>query len=155
MCVELEPNIDRSEFTSNSPNQGISNSVQDAEFDFGEDIQDLKRARQFVLGVRGEYWNLKKYKINRGIANILAEQTVADVIYAIRPTTGDMSEEANNHRRAIRLLVEASNSLIKTGVLYSRRREDTYYRQMTNIIAGERETPSNIILFRSKASKVK
>lgn len=152
--IELEPNRDRNEGIHEiSGLESFPHGGQDEVFNIA-DIPHLKRARSFVLGIRGEFWNLEMYKRNHALANLNARKFVADIVYGIRPESGDLSPDAMKARESIRLLMEASLDLIKAEIPYPTRVEDSYYNAMANMVRSKKRqtSKSNVVKFRSRRS---
>ncbi len=142
--IELEPKRDSSDGIPEVTGLEVVPKSQDEEFNVSN-IPNLKRAKSFIKGLKLEFWNSEMYRKDRMRANIRAKMAVADVVYSIRPKSGDFSDEANNARRSIHLLVEAAEAHIETVAFYTSRPEEIFYGAISDIVARRNDNSDNIV----------
>ena len=148
--IELYPN-NRSFLIApeSTPELSVVSPVE--EFDPTQ-ITDLEQAEHFVRGVRNGYWSHEYYRRNRQRANIEARRAVANIVYWMRPPSGDMSSEAAQKRKAMFLVVEASDAVIKGIKPFSNRAEDNFLYTLSGIIAERNKGSDNVVGLGSNAT---
>src|SRR3990167_2735417 len=114
------------------------------------DVSTREQSEDFVRCIRHEEWANHKVR-DRGVANARARMTIADIAFDLYSSTDLTPDQRIRATRAIDLIIDARDRLVRTRYGHFGRVQDTWADSVSRRISRRRQARQNettIVAFR-------